>query len=532
MNDFDELTRSELIAKLKDPVWRLTSGKLYKIVTKGDEDDAEQSSLVVPFIPNIAQRKFLRRMHNRNIVLKARQLGFTTLSCILWLDTALFSAEPVKCGVIAHNREAAEEIFRDKIRFAYENLPAVMHEMFPLKKATESQLVFAHNGASIRVATSMRSGTIHRLLVSEFGKICAESPKRAREIDAGSIPTVPMSGISVIESTAEGQDGSFYKKTQRAQALFEQKARLSAKDWQFHFFAWWDNPDYSIDPNGVIISPVMREYFSGVQAVIGRKLTEGQKAWYCATLESEFNGEQPIMWQEYPSTWKEAFQVSNEGCFYSAQMSRAREQGRIVERLPVVNAACSTFWDIGRGDMTTIWVMQKVGVEYRFIRYYEATGEELNHYTEWLQTLGLTFAKHYLPHEAAYKRIGETPDKNKSIKEMLESLMPGQRFEIVVRVTTLDQGIQATRGAINQSWFDETECSTGLKRLQNYKKTWDKTNGRFTSTPVHNDDSHGADGFRQFAQELEAGNTFMAGTTYERKQDKSRFVRRGSAMSI
>lgn len=523
--------QQELIDNLKDPVWRLTSGKIYKIVVKGDSEDDE--GLVLPFKPNRAQRRFLARLHNRNLILKARQLGFTTLMCILWLDTALFSSEPIKCGVIAHNREAAEEIFRDKIRFAYDSLPDIMREMFPLKKSTESQLVFAHNGASIRVATSMRSGTIHRLLISEFGKICAESPKRAREIDAGSIPTVPMSGICVIESTAEGQDGSFYKKTQRAQAQFEQKAKLSAKDYQFHFFAWWDNPEYEIDPEGVIISPAMREYFIRVESIIGKELSEGQKAWYCATMDSEFNGEQPIMWQEYPSTWVEAFQVSTEGCFYAVQMSRARHEGRIVERIPLAQGGCYTFWDIGRGDMTAIWVMQKVGLEYRFIRYYEASGEELNHYTEWLQKQGLTYATHYIPHEASHKRIGATPDTNHSIKEMLEGLMPGQKFEVVDRVTTIDQGIQSTRTAINQSWFDETECIDGLKRLQNYRKKWDQTNGRFTSTPVHDDNSHGADAYRQFAQRLEAGDTFIPGTGFDRKAGKStRFHRRNSPMSV
>ena len=78
-NDPDDLKRC-----LADPWWRLTSGKLYKIMVKdGDEDEA---GLVLPFIPNEHQLELLENFHNRNIILKARQLGFTTMIAIyFWI---------------------------------------------------------------------------------------------------------------------------------------------------------------------------------------------------------------------------------------------------------------------------------------------------------------------------------------------------------------------------------------------------------------------------------------------------------------
>ena len=94
-----------LKAKLDDPIWRLTSGKLYKIITKGNDDD---DGLIVDFLPNEAQLYLIDNLHYRNIILKARQLGFSTLICVLWLDTALFSKDPINCGIIAQDREAAE----------------------------------------------------------------------------------------------------------------------------------------------------------------------------------------------------------------------------------------------------------------------------------------------------------------------------------------------------------------------------------------------------------------------------------------
>ncbi len=45
-------------------------------------------------------------MNTRNIILKARQLGFTTLVCIVQLDAALF--ESAKYALIAHTLNDAK----------------------------------------------------------------------------------------------------------------------------------------------------------------------------------------------------------------------------------------------------------------------------------------------------------------------------------------------------------------------------------------------------------------------------------------
>ena len=67
---------AELERCLADPEFRLFSGALYKIMVKGD-DEADEA-MVLPFRPNRAQRRFILRLWNRNLILKARQLGFTT----------------------------------------------------------------------------------------------------------------------------------------------------------------------------------------------------------------------------------------------------------------------------------------------------------------------------------------------------------------------------------------------------------------------------------------------------------------------
>lgn len=518
---------------LNDAMWRLSN--LYWIVTKGDDEDDE--GLVVKFVPNRAQRRLLRRMHNRNIILKARQLGFTTLIAILWLDTALFSKDPIRCVVIAHEREAAEDIFQSKVVFAYEKLPDTIRERMPLAKKTATELRFAHNGASIRVTSSARSGTTHRLHVSELGKIAAKYPAKAKEVVAGSIPSVPKSGITVIESTAEGQDGKFFDMTTQAIETAEKGRPLTVRDYRFHFFAWWEAPEYEIDPEGVHFTEAHLTYFNTVEAKIGRTLSDRKRAWYVATMRTDFADDQPLMWQEYPSYPEEAFAVSTEGCYYAKQLANARKAGRIRPGIPVEAVPVNTFWDIGRNDMTAIWMHQQIGPEDRFIGYYENSGEEFSHYVAELQKKGYVWGRHYLPHDAGIKRQGETPDTNRSPKEMLENLWPGQKFEIVPRISSKLTGIQQTRDCFASAWIDEVECAEGLPRLANYRKEWDKVRGRWKDEPLHDDNSNGADAFRQWAQAKTSGEKFNAPSAPVRssapsKRGRATWNRGRSSMSV
>lgn len=485
----DQAAADELRARLSDPMWRICN--LYKIIVKGTDGEP---GLVQPFKPNKAQMRFIERLHHRNIILKARQLGFTTLIAIIWLDHALFNANS-RCGIIAQDREAAEVVFRDKVKFAYDNLPPELKAAMPLARDSATELLFAHNNSSVRVATSMRSGTIHRLHISEFGKICAKYPDKAAEVITGSIPAVPLSGITIIESTAEGAEGEFHDMTQRAMALADQGKTLTERDYRFHFFPWWGDDSYRMGTANVVITERDHKYFDSIEASQSTTLDDRQRAWYVATRDTDFAGSAERMWQEYPSTPKEAFQVSTAGCYYTDQITAARKKGRILS-IPDVSVPVNTFWDIGNSDGCAIWLEQTVGMESRFIGYLEAHGETLKHYVKLLQDTGHVFNKHFLPHDAAHKRLSDT---NKSTKQMLEDL--GLRNIVIVPVITdINTGIQITREAFGSAYFDEAGCKLGLQRLENYKKKWNATDGRWSNEPKHDANSEGADAFRQWAQ--------------------------------
>ncbi len=503
----------ELAACLADPEWRLFSGCLYKIMIKGDDkvrpdgSVEEADSFVLPFKPNRAQRRFISRLWHRNLILKARQLGFTTLIAVMWLDHALFNANQ-RCGIIAQDREAAEAIFRDKVRFAYDNLPIEIRERFPLDRDSAAELLFKHNNSSVRVATSMRSGTIHRLHVSEFGKICAKYPDKAQEVVTGSIPAVPLNAVLVIESTAEGREGDFYKMVQTAEADEASAKELTPRDYRLHFYAWWMEDSYQIDPRTVDLAREDHEYFDAVEVAvkaaldIDLRLTPGQKAWYAATKRADFNGAEERMWQEYPSFPAESFQISTQGNWYAKDMVALRKRGGIT-RVAVLDVPVNTFWDIGNSDGCAIWFHQELRGEDRFINYFEAHGEDLRHYVKELRDTGYVFGAHFLPHDADHKRLS---DFNKSTREMLEQLLPGERFSVVPVITELVNGIHQTRKHLKSAYFDQTACDKGIKRIEGYRKRFNRADNRFTDQPdKSNGCSEGADALRQWAQAKELG---------------------------
>ncbi len=481
------MDEAALKEKLKDPEWRLRN--LYYIL---DKDGKE-----VLFRPWPEQEKFLRRMWFRNIICKARQRGFSTLIQLIMLDTCLFNKN-IAAAVIAQDRDSAEKIFRTKIKFAYNHLPETVRAMIPITKDSESTLHLA-NGSTLEVATSVRSGTPQWLHVSEYGKICAKYPDKAEEIKSGSLPAVAQNGIICIESTAAGPEGDFYDKCTRAQELAELGKQLSKAEYRFHFASWWDAEEYEVDPATVVVSPVDNAYFNRIEAEIGREIGPAKRAWYVATRDNEFSGDQQTMWKEYPSTPAEAFAQSIEGVYLADQLALARKQGRITSVPYDPSLPVNTFWDLSHGgsDDVAIWFHQRVGLRNHFIRFIEGSGEAYGYYVRQMQSLGYVWGKHYLPHDAGRRFPGA--EATPTIEDMLHEL--GLKDTIIVpRTPDLTAGIQQLRDDFASYWIDETNCAVGLKHLGLYRKEWNERMGCWRETPREDGNQHAADALRQHAQ--------------------------------
>jgi hypothetical protein len=470
--------------RFSDRRWRLNN--LYTIKDKAGN--------AIPFRMNANQEQLLSELWTLNIILKARQMGFTTLIQLVMLDACLFNSN-TSAGIVAHNREDAEAFFDDKIKFAYDHLDPEIQKAVPATQDSAKSLTFA-NGSRIRVGTSLRSGTFQYLHVSEFGKTCAQFPAKAKEIVTGAFNAVEAGQFIAVESTAEGQEGTFYDMVMEAKRNAELQRQLTPLDFKLHFFAWWKDKTYSLsdeDAPKVVLTAEHEAYFEKLFDQ-GIELTEGQEAWYVKKLATQ----RDAMKREYPATVEEAFEASIEGSYLAEQMARVRREGRIC-RTPIERVPVDTFWDLGLNDDMVIWFRQRVGPEHRFIDYYSNSGEGLEHYAHILKERadehGYIYGIHHLPHDGDARRLSF---KAKSVRQMFEEI--GVKPIVVVpRIATEKSGIEASRGYLPKCWFDESRCAEGIRSLDNYRKEWDDERGTWKDRPRHDWASHGYKGFETAA---------------------------------
>ena len=475
------MASSAMVDQWADPRWRLNN--LYIIKDK--------SGSAVPFRTNWAQEKFFSDLWYLNLILKARQLGFTTFIQLYMLDNCLFNSN-TSAGVIAHTREDAEAFFSDKIKFAYDNLPGALKDRIPATQDSAKSLAFANN-SKIRVGTSLRSGTFQLLHVSEFGKVCAKFPDKAREIVTGAFNTVEAGQFIFVESTAEGNSGDFHDMCGTAQNHDKEGRKLTKLDFKFHFFAWWQDPSYRLDDEDTAATTITADdekYFATVEIEMDIALSANQRAWYVKKRQTQGSG----MKREYPSTPKEAFEASVEGAYFVTEMTKVREQGRIC-KIPILNKPVDVFWDLGVGDAMALSFRQTVGAEVRWIDYYENSGEGFEHYARILHEKGYIYGRHFFPHDGDHRSLGAVA-KTKREWAMEAGIKP---VEIVPRIATEGAGIEASRSLLPQSYFDETRCQRLIQCLDNYRKEWDDKRGTWKDAARHDEFSHGYKSFETAA---------------------------------
>ena len=466
---------------LRSKIWRLNN--LYWIKDKAGKK--------IRFRMNAAQRLFYEFRHVLDIILKARQLGFTTFIQIDMLDDCLF-IENFSAGVIAHNREDAEAFFSDKIKFAYENLPAHIRNTITAVNDRANTLKFS-NGSRIRVGTSFRSGTMQYLHVSELGKLAANDPNRAKEVKTGAFPAVDAGGRITVESTAEGRTGLFFDLCDESQKSALLGEMLTDLDFKFHFFPWFDDPRYTIDHEGVAISSRIRDYTRDISTKLNIEFTEGQIAWYMKKDKQQ--GDE--MKREYPSTPEEAFEQSIEGAYFKKQMATLRIK-RSICKIPIEpGIPIQTFWDLGK-DTTSIWFFQQVGYEHRFIDYFHNSGEDIWYYIDILKkrmdgNIPYLYGDCYIPHDGKNKPI----NAKESVAEALYN--NGFQVRLVKRIADKSDSILHARQALPKVVIDMERCEEGIAGLDNYRKEWDKTLLTWKKQPRHDAASHPADAFMVYA---------------------------------
>lgn len=255
-----------------------------------------------------------RGSHRYNLILKARQFGFTTLYCIDYLDEALW-VDGMTCGIIAHEAKKLPDYFTI-VKRAFENMPDCFKPECKTDTKYMYEFVKRFDGkamdSSIYVSTDIRGGTVQKLHVTESAYI-----KDRQALNAGSKQAVPLTGWISEETTGNGFN-EFYDFYNDA----DTNRYGGELDYRTYFYAWHENPEYKLDGELVDITGEEIELKSKFNLSDGQLLWRRWKIRELMTSERGLLGlsGQQLFKQEYPSTKSEAFQSGAGNVFDSVKI--------------------------------------------------------------------------------------------------------------------------------------------------------------------------------------------------------------------
>lgn len=463
------------------PEWRLNN--LYRIINRDSNS--------IRFQLNHVQKNVLDNLHNRNLILKARQLGMSTFAVLYLMDQVLFN-ENLQAGIVSYSLEHAQHIFKRIIGHALDTLPAEFKALTGIVQRSAREITF-NNGSSLRVDTTLRGGSYPLVLVSEFGKTCARNPQKAEEVITGTLQTVPKGGKVIIESTGEGNEGFFAEMVMEAARRGNEK--LTNLDYKLFFFAWWEEPAYQIHEK-VIYDVALEDYFNSVEKEAHCMLTQPQRNWYA--IQSRILGDK--IKQEFPSTVSESFLTSSDAFYFAESVNRAYQSNRCLYSslydalLPVYVAM-----DIGLNDLTVMVFFQIAHGEIRVIDYYEDKNKDVPFYAKFLlQDKRFLYHTIFLPHDSVKR---DPLDISNSYERDFQRLFSGTntRFHVLKRMDK-QLSISHAKVMLDRCVFNVNKVKPFLDKLSKYRKKWNESLGRYLEEPLHNDASNYADAYQYMAQ--------------------------------
>lgn len=490
--DFIPLFKSEpetadefILLYLPNKLWRLNN--IYHIKDKTGNN--------VVLVMNEAQHLSYARIlyHSRQIILKSRQLGMSTFWLISFFDDSLI-LNNLSCGLMAQDGDAAKDLLQ-KIDFAWENLSDEIKNFLGIYRVTHNTKVTKfNNGSELKVRTSFRSGTLSRLHISEFGKISAKTPEKARETNTGSLQAIKPGNIVIIESTSEGEDNLFAHKWFDAVEELESNGYPSDLGFYPLFIGWLDDTDCNIK-TPMKLSQETNNTVTRIETDLGRKLTDTQKYWLHSKLQElgeDFN-------REYPYNATVAFAKAKDGTYYGRQMVDLVARKGLVpfDDLYEPTSPVDVAFDLGINDTFVMSFFQsgytvEGKLEIRLIDCYYNSGEPLKHYTEILFNKPYKYGEFILPHDAKKRELGSA----KSIAAQLRLL--GLKRQRVLPISEVLDGIQAVR-TMMQFLYINSELDFMIKAFRNYTKEWNQLLGVWRDKPRHDKYSDPMDSVRYYA---------------------------------
>ena len=270
----------------------------------------------------------------RIIILKARQMGFSTLTAaiIFWLVVTNFNRTAM---VVAHEEKATRTIF-GMYRLFFTMLPEWLKPqtransgyVLEFNQPTKSKSQVAGLNSVIKCATAGGQGigrgeTVQYLHLSEYG-FWPGNPKDTYLGVAQTVPDEPGTMI-VIESTANGFN-DFKDKWD----LAVENQRTGEEGFVPIFFAWWEMPTYRRRVPRDFQRTAEEEELAQLYG-----LDDEQLVWRRYTINTKCGGDVERFRQEYPSCPEEAFIASGSCVFNQAAITARIEELRKAKVEPI-----------------------------------------------------------------------------------------------------------------------------------------------------------------------------------------------------
>jgi hypothetical protein len=491
------MTAEEFKLRHRDPIWRLSN--LYYV------KDAKTGK-AVRFIPKAEQRVLIEAVYGRGerniLVPKARQLGISTVICLIILDAMLFHAG-VQCAIVDLTQMDATKKLRGKILFAFNYLPEVLRERVELVKSNDHVLAIKLRGmtaddeSEIQAGMNARGDTFQLLLISEWGKIAFCDPMRSQEILTGAMPAA-KAGLRFIETTWKGaKQGDLWNIMRRA--METRPEDMTAEDFNLYFFPWWGDPDYALEGNVGQIPDEVSRYLDEVEGEIRRRdearrdfeFSPEQRLWYYKVAWSKGL----YRFEEYPSLLEECFRAPIEGAIYADILDRLRAAGGFipgggVDRSLLVH----TCWDLGSPVNTVVWYFQLVAGEIRVIDCDHDLDITPAERVARMLGKGYLYGWHFLPHDAlGTQKSGRTFQMELHALGLTNTRVVPQTVDVWV-------GINHLRGILPRFSFRMPDCERGTDMLSAYHTRRETAGGTALDVPVHDSSSHFADALRTLAE--------------------------------
>jgi len=310
----------------------------------------DRHAKTVPFVPNEPQKKILYSLKGRDIILKARQEGISTL--ILALFTIDFlTKENCRCVVISHEFGATQKLF-DKVKFFLESLEKTFPGELPykLKYNSRHELVNKEKNSVFYIGTAGSKAfghgdTINNLHVSELSRW-----PNQETLMVGLMQAVPRDGRIIVETTANGIGDYFYN--------LWKKSHSTGSTFKCHFLPWFALSEYSLPiANG--FTPTEEE--QELQRTYN--ITNEQLNWRRWKI-SELGGDLDAFAEQFPSNAEEAFIVSGNPIWAPSLLKWYLHRCEPPKTVGDLIGGYQVFYEENPGGFLKVWKTPRVGHNY------------------------------------------------------------------------------------------------------------------------------------------------------------------------